>query len=128
MATRHDQTVADYIEANSSETAFYGPIPEGSGDVIVGCRLNGGGASRGRYDGGQKYIREPRVRVIVRGERDDFEAARDRALDLQTLLDGATPSGYLDMRVVGSSPTEIQPDDNGRPRLTFNVKLLIDEA
>jgi hypothetical protein len=128
MASRHDKTVADYIRNQTTETAYHGGLPEGADDAIVGCRMNGGPQGRGRLDGGDQYIREPRVRIIVRGERNNAEAARDRANDLLSTLDGATPSGYLDLRVVNSSPTELKPDDDGRPILTFNVRLLIDEA
>lgn len=129
MATRHDKTVADYLRNNTAESSvFQGPIPEDAPDELVACRVAGGPQGRGRFDGGQDYIREPRVQVMIRGPRHDAESARDRAHDILSTLDGATPTDYLDLRVTGSAPNELQPDDNGRPLLSINVKLLIDEA
>jgi len=129
MATRHDKSVADFISAQTSESnVYYGKFPKGSEDEAVACMESGGPAPDYRYNAGASAINHPRVQVMIRGKRNEPGQTRDRAKTIEEALKGdQAPSGYVALWKDQSGVAELADDEQGRPRISFNVRLSIDE-
>lgn len=112
--------------ATSGWGIFLGKLPTAP-DTAIAITSSSGSPSNPKY-----LIDYPSVQVLVRGAKNGYEAAYDKALAVQNALLGLpsqTVNGDLWVQVnqIGSI-TEMGFDDNNRPLLSVNFALIVEPA
>lgn len=125
MAERPAKAVCTVLAAAlSGETVRVG-FPQDTPDRGVWCIPTGGFAPVPLL-GGDGDMRRPTVQVFCRAARGadaSLEALVWSALDA---INRTPPTDYVSALPLGD-PIQLQPDENGRPRSSFNVALLLVE-
>jgi hypothetical protein len=91
-------------------------------DIAVALVPSGGPAPRSRFMG-DKNEWEPRVSVIVRGDRRVTKASYDLALEIMRWAQNRSVSGYLRVSVESSDPINLGPDEGDRMRWEIPVRM-----
>jgi len=128
-ATRHNNEVADYLDANAglSPTIYAGPYREGMADDAITVIVTGGARPDHFFDGGSESLKRPTVQVTVRGSQSQRKAVHDRADTVYDTLSGVSFSNYSVAHMQQGGPLYTGTDGQGRPTYTVNVRLLIKE-
>lgn len=112
--------------ATSGWGIFLGKLPTAP-DTAIAITSSSGSPSNPKY-----LIDYPSVQVLVRGAKNGYEAAYDKALAVQNALLGLpsqTVNGDLWVQVnqIGSI-AEMGFDDNNRPLVSVNFALIVEPA
>ena len=95
-------------------------------EAAVFVRASGGAAPEPYFvgpSGAKTSWWRPSVQVVVRGNKDAEDTARQLASTIRTTLHRTTLTGYMSCLVRESAPVEVGNDDDGHPLFTLNVEL-----
>ena len=76
--------------------------------------------------GADEDLRRPTVQVYVREAKGNAEALETLVWQALNAINRTPPTDYASA-LPASDPIDLQPDENGRPRASFNVELVIIE-
>lgn len=108
---------------------FLGVMPEpglASDGVTVPAKcvavlVVGSPSPQGFLGQGKKTLTYTTCQVVVRGDREDRQGARDLAFGIFEALNQTTPAPYVAMMVREGAPLEAPPDGGQRPRWVMNA-------
>lgn len=126
-----DLLAAAGLGLTAGTNLFEGPAREPDGTLITSPVVNVQVASStvDPYFGGptaDDYVRAT-VRVLVRGNRNDYDAARTLARALLAAAHKAQVAGYTKIVALNGEPTNFE-DKEGRPALSFYIQMEGKEA
>lgn len=126
------EAVGDYVQAQGQGTLgtnlFLGRMPD-TPDVCVGLYEYGGGLPEMTFGSSGIAIDRPRLQVMCRAGRDDYPAARDKAValrDLLTSITNTTLGAFSVLRIEATqSVNPIGPDEKDRPLVSVNFNVMV---
>jgi hypothetical protein len=123
------QDVVDVLEAASvgststnPPTLYRGPYPASAPDAMVAVVELGDSGEDVEYLGRNRHVLVHEITVQVRGPRNNFAAAEEKATAAWEANVATTPAGYVRWRPE-SKPVHLGPDEMGRHRFTFTLRV-----
>ena len=126
------ESLGDYIDAQTSLTLgtdlFLARLPS-SPDACVAVYEYAGNPPSEMLGTGAYAVDRPRIQVLVRGSRDDYPGARDRAQTIRGILAALTDTTVSGVRILRvSSVGAVNPlgaDENDRPLVSVNFDVTV---
>jgi hypothetical protein len=109
--------------SSSPPTLYRGPMPVAAPDACVAVvELSDPGEDEEHLGGKGRMTLVHEVTVQVRGPRNVFIPAEEKAVAAWEALRESTPEGYSWVRPTGK-PVHLGPDDMGRAQFSFAVRV-----
>lgn len=126
------EAIGDYLQTNGHGTLgtslFLGRMPE-TPDACVTVFEYEGAAPLEAFGAGASIVDLPRIQVVVRGARDDYPGARDKAAAIRDALASITEQSISNVRVMRVKALgHVLPlgyDSQDRPTIAVNFECFI---
>lgn len=126
------EAIGDYLAAGSvgalGSTIFLGRMPD-TPDACVCVYESAGSLPEMTFGSSGIAIDRPIIQVMCRAGRDDYPAARDKAVAVRDLLSGLTNTTLGSFKVLRVEPSgsvnPIGPDEKDRPLVSVNFNVMV---
>lgn len=85
-----------------------------------------GGPPAEPFNGESTRLVRAQVRVLVRGDKDDYDGGKTLADSVHAATEHASVSGYINVRNLEALPNRLRMDDSGRHRWQWTVEMIFE--
>lgn len=115
------------IGPGTAPRLFYGRLPN-TPDYCLALIATGGAPPEGGYGSAGIKFEHPTFQVVARGVKDDEQTPMTLAISAWTQLaeinaEALSGTTYLLVQPLQSPGTVLGPDEDGRPRVSFNIMI-----